>query len=85
MWICLGRRGLLRSSMAMSPIHRAVLDHVERCPDSPCKCAIQMSGVANEDVLSAAQDLVERGFLIGAFPTNPNWRDGFEWGYLAKP
>jgi hypothetical protein len=44
-----------------------------------------MSGVANEDVLSAAQDLVERGFLIGAFPTNPNWRDGFEWGYLAKP
>lgn len=68
-----------------SEVERLICAHVRSCGDDPCRCQIRLTGTEEHEILRAAEDLVGRGILIGAFPPNPNRRYGIDWGYLAIP
>lgn len=69
----------------MFNLDHEILNHVKNCGGDACSCAIEVDGIEGEDVLWAAHLLVKTGRLVGAFPRNPNFRDGFQWGWLALP
>lgn len=70
-------------SLLQTKLEKEIYRHVKNCPGDTCDCEIEVQGYNNEDVLSAAFDLVRRGVLKGAFPPNANMRDGIDWGYLV--
>ncbi|MBE5074060.1 hypothetical protein IM511_07050 [Erythrobacteraceae bacterium E2-1 Yellow Sea] len=69
----------------MTDLERKIYDHVVACGEDHCDCQIEVIGYDQDDVLGAAETMVSRGVLVGAFPPNPNRRHGIDWGYLAIP
>lgn len=69
--------------MRLAPLHQRLLEFVRNAGQA--EGLIAFEDVANEDCLAAARDLVVAGYLRGAFPPNPNMRDGIDWGYVIDP
>ncbi len=68
-----------------SDLEREIYAHVANCGEDHCACGYVWLQFEEEDALCAAENLVQRGLLIGKFPPNPNRKYGIDWGYLALP
>jgi hypothetical protein len=69
----------------LTDLHRKILEVVRSHPDKMIDGEIKIAGYDQYAVLEAADWLVRRGYLEGAFPLNANWPDGYEWGWVNVP